>query len=208
MFLLLAVIALVPTGAAYAQPTATPAPNLNWCPEVPQNPAPPQWDSEMWAAVYKDCSADPSGLSPRMRHNRKFMCARMCASAGALWSSSKNSPPTNRYPLSTDKLQGAARATPTLSVAHAPNPLPENPIPGWTANQWALLRNDCQRLYDKAATGQRLNAADESVSGACRSVTLQIREFQEGSLGNTKEPGVSGPTPLAMPSFAPTPSSG
>jgi len=100
--------ALIVLNANAQSPAPASPSDTNWCPGVPATPPPPHWENlpGAWTHTYKACSADRSTLSPRDRHNRDVQCRNACMGARGSWSTSKNPPSKNPYPLSTDKLQG------------------------------------------------------------------------------------------------------
>jgi hypothetical protein len=87
--------------AQTAAPTPAPMPtNPNWCPGVPESPAPPRYPPSDWAALYKGCS------SLSLPRHSWIACRRVCMGARADWATSHNPPAASPFPLSTNVPQG------------------------------------------------------------------------------------------------------
>jgi len=83
---MLLAIATAGMDPAYGQqPSAGATLGPQWCPNVPETPAPPHWEPEDWASTFKYCS----NLNPAYR-SKWISCRHMCEGAQDAWATSKN----------------------------------------------------------------------------------------------------------------------
>jgi len=112
--------------------------------------------------------------------------------------------------LSTLAVWFSARAQTPSSVApsaQASTGIQVNPPPGWDPKGWAAIRQECQRLANKGAAGERLTRSEFDETAVCRAVgNLRTNP----NLGTAQTPAASPlPTPSMLqlaPDAASTPS--